>query len=106
MLLTQGAVADPPHNPGGPCLEDDQNVSSSSVAGYADVVQALDRIERNRIDLNRDWENRQMPMVSVDALEQYGLANIAHYPIIDITNAALSRMLMSGTARAGETPVA
>ena len=257
---SQVAVADPAHNPGGPCLQDDQNVSLSSVAGYADVVQALDRIERTsnglvdvasagtsgegrellyatvgtgptvfwlharihgnelhsteavlqilsllasgnpaaklirekltvvvipmynpdgaeanirqsttptRIDLNRDWENfaqpesvafwklwrdvapdlaldlhhmgqapivngtddlnqfqigarsidpsrmtaqqwltnRQMAMVSVDALEQYGLANIAHYPIIDITNAALSRMLMSGTAPVGETPV-
>jgi len=255
------AVAEPPHNPAGPCIQDDQNVSLSSVAGYADVVQALDRIERTsnglvdvasagtsgegrellyatvgngptvfwlharihgnelhsteavlqilsllasgnpaaklirdkltvvvipmynpdgaeanirqsttptQTDLNRDWEafvqpesvafwklwrdlkpelaldlhhmgeapvvngtddlnqfqigarsidpsrmtaqqwltNRQMAMVSVDALEQYGLANIAHYPIIDITNAALSRMLMSGTAPSGETPVA
>jgi hypothetical protein len=255
------ATADPPHNPGGPCIQPDQNVSLSSVAGYADVVQALDRIERtskglvsvssagtsgegrellyatvgdgpttfwlharihgnelhsteavlqildhlasgdprarlireqltvivipmynpdgaeanirqsttpNRIDLNRDWENfaqpesvafwklwrktapelaldlhhmgeapvvngtndlnqfqigarsiapsrmtaeqwltnRQMAMVSVDALDRYGLANIAHYPLIDITNAALSRMLMGGTAPAGETPAA
>ena len=254
------AVADPPHNPGGPCIQDDQHVSLSSVAGYADVVQALDRIQRTskglvdvasagtsgegrellyatvgtgpmvfwlharihgnelhsteavlqvlsllasgnpsaklirdrltvvvipmynpdgaeanirqsttptRIDLNRDWENfaqpesvafwklwrsvapdlaldlhhmgeapvvngtddlnqfqigarsidpsrmtaqqwltnRQMAMVSVDALEKYGPANIAHYPLIDITNAALSRMLMGGTAPAGETPV-
>ena len=40
------ATADPPHNPGGPCLQPDQNVSLSSVAGYEDVVQALDRIER------------------------------------------------------------
>jgi len=254
------ATADPTHNPGGPCIQSDQNVSLSSVAGYDDVVQALDRIERTsnglvtvasagqsgegrellyatvgtgpttfwlqarihgnelhsteaalqildlldsgnptaqlirenltvvvipmynpdgaeanirqsttptRIDLNRDWENfaqpesiafwrlwrdvapqlaldlhhmgqapivedtddlnqfqigarsidparmtaqqwmtnRQMAMVSVDALDQYGLANVAHYPIIDITNAALSRMLMGGTAPAGEQPV-
>ena len=49
--------------------------------------------------------NRQMAMVSVDALDRYGLANVAHYPLIDITNAALSRMLMGGTAPAGETPV-
>ena len=259
--LGASAAADPPHNPGGPCIQDNQNVSLESVAGYADVVQALDRIERTsnglvsvdsagqsgegrellyatvgtgpktfwlqarihgnelhsteavlqildrlasgsnfartirenltvtvipmynpdgaeanirqsttptRIDLNRDWENfaqpesvafwklwrdtapqlaldlhhmgqapivegtddlnqfqigarsidpsrmtaeqwltnRQMAMVSVEALDQYGLANVAHYPIIDITNAALSRMLMSGTAPAGETPVA
>ena len=254
------ATADPPHNPGGPCLQPDQNISLSSVAGYADVVQALDRIERtsgglvdvasagtsgegrdllyatvgrgpttfwlqarihgnelhsteavlqildhlasddpksrlireqltvvvipmynpdgaeanirqsttpNRIDLNRDWENfaqpesiafwrlwrdvapelaldlhhmgqapvvdgtddlnqfqigarsidpsrmtaeqwltnRRMAMVSVDALDRYGLANVAHYPLIDITNAVLSRMLMGGTAPTGEQPV-
>ena len=260
LVTSNIAVADPPHNPGGPCIQDNQNVSLSSVAGYADVVQALDRIERtsnglvdvasagtsgegrellyatvgtgptvfwlharihgnelhsteavlqilnllasgnptaklirdrltvvvipmynpdgaeanirqsttpNRIDLNRDWENfaqpesvafwklwravapdlaldlhhmgeapvvngtddlnqfqigarsidpsrmtaqqwltnRQMAMVSVDALERYGPANIAHYPLIDITNAALSRMLMGGTAPAGETPL-
>lgn len=254
------ASADPPHNPGGPCIQDDQNVSLASVAGYDDVVQVLDRIERTsrgtvtvesagqsgegrellyatvgtgpttvwvqarihgnelhsteavlqildlldsgnptartirdnltvviipmynpdgaeanirqsttptRIDLNRDWENfaqpesvafwklwrdvapelaldlhhmgqapivngtddlnqfqigarsidpsrmtdeqwltnRQMAMASVDALDRYGLANVAHYPLIDITNAALSRMLMGGTAPAGEQPV-
>ncbi len=254
------AVAEPPHNPGGPCIQDNQNVSLSSVAGYADVVQGLDRIQRTsngrvdvasagtsgegrellyatvgtgptvfwlqarihgnelhsteavlqvlgllasgnpaanlirdnltvvvipmynpdgaeanirqsttptRIDLNRDWEtfaqpesvafwklwrtvapdlaldlhhmgeapvvngtedlnqfqigarsidpsrmtaqqwltNRQMAMVSVDALERYGPVNIAHYPLIDITNAVLSRMLMGGTAPAGEAPV-
>ena len=29
----------------------------------------------------------------------------AHYPLIDITNAALSRMLMGGMAPAGEQPV-
>jgi hypothetical protein len=46
-----------------------------------------------------------MAMVSVEALDQYGLANVAHYPIIDITNAALSRMLMGGTAPAGEQPI-
>lgn len=261
MGAVSSATADPPHNPGGPCIQPDQNVSLSSVAGYADVVRSLDRIERtsdglvsvesagrsgegrdllyatvghgpttfwlharihgnelhsteavlqildhlasgdprarlirekltvivipmynpdgaeanirqsttpNRIDLNRDWENfaqpesvafwklwretapdlaldlhhmgqapvvdgtddlnqfqvggrsidpsrmtteqwrtnRQMAMVSVDALEKYGVANVAHYPLIDITNAVLSRMLMGGTAPAGETPVA
>ena len=40
------ATADPAHNPGGPCIRPDQNVSLASVAGYNDVVQALDRIER------------------------------------------------------------
>lgn len=259
-LMSAPASADPPHNPGGPCLQDDQNVSRASVAGYADVVRSLDRIERTshgtvdvasagqsgegrellyatvgdgpetfwlqarihgdelhsteaslqvldhlasgspaarevrenltvvvvpmynpdgaeanirqsttptRLDLNRDWENfaqpesvafwhlwrdvaptyaldlhhmseaptvegtddlnqfqiggrsidpsrmtaqqwltnRRMAMVSVDALEGYGVANVAHYPLIDITNAVLSRMLMGGTAPAGETPL-
>ncbi|NRQ39091.1 hypothetical protein HII36_45805 [Nonomuraea sp. NN258] len=40
------AVAEPPTHPGGPCLQDEQNVSRSSVAGYADVVRGLDRIAR------------------------------------------------------------
>ena len=46
LSSTTVAVADPPHNPGGPCIQPDQNVSLSSVAGYDDVVQVLDRIER------------------------------------------------------------
>lgn len=254
------AAADPSHVPGGPCIEENQTVSLASVAGYTDVVAALDRIERTsnglvtvgsagqsgegrellyatvgagpqvfwlqsrihgnelhsteaalqildyltsgapdarlvrerltvvviplynpdgaeanirqsttpqRIDLNRDWENfaqpesrafwhlyaqvrptyaldlhhmgqapivvgtddlnqfqvgarsidpirmtpaqwqtnRAMAMITVNALDQYGLANVARYPIIDITNAVISRMLMGGTAPAGETPI-
>lgn len=63
-------------------------------------------IDPSRMTAQQWLTNRQMAMVSVDALDQYGLANVAHYPIIDITNAALSRMLMSGTAPAGEQPVA
>jgi hypothetical protein len=43
---TPPAAADPPHQPGGPCIQENQNVSRSSVAGYADVVQGLDRIVR------------------------------------------------------------
>ena len=45
------ATADPAHNPGGPCIQSDQNVSLSSVAGYDDVVQELDRIERTSLGL-------------------------------------------------------
>ncbi|WP_199435047.1 M14 family zinc carboxypeptidase [Qaidamihabitans albus] len=261
LTLTGTAQADPPHRPGGPCIQDGQQVSRASVAGYADVVRELDRIERGsgglvdvasagtsgegrdllyatvgdgprtfwlqarihgdelhsteavlqvldrltsgspwarqvreqltvvvipmynpdgaeanirqsttptRTDLNRDWENfvqpesaafwrlwrdsapayaldlhhmseapvvagtddlnqfqigarsiapsrmteqqwrtnRAMAMVSVDALSGYGPVNIAKYPDIDITNAVLSRMLLGGTAPAGEQPVA
>ena len=62
-------------------------------------------IDPSRMTAEQWLTNRQMAMVSVDALEQYGVANIAHYPLIDITNAVLSRMLMGGTAPAGEQPV-
>ena len=259
-LAAMGQVAaDPTHNPGGPCIQDDQNVSRSSIAGYDDVVKTLDQIERSsrglvevfsagqsgegrellyatvgegenvfwlqarihgdellssdaalhmlkylaggspdakqirealtvvvipmynpdgaeanirgsttpfNIDLNRDWElfrqpesrafyelweefrprlaldlhhmssaprvegtddlnqfqiggrsisptrmtdeqwetNRRMAMVSVDALEEFGPANIAHYPLIDITNAVISRMLLGGPGPDGSDP--
>lgn len=257
--LSAPASAQPPHNPGGPCVQDPQHVSRASVAGYGDVVERLDQIEKSsqgavtvhsagrsgadrkllyatvgsgsdvfwlqarihgdelhsteaalqilkhltsgdpdarrireqltlvvvpmynpdgaeanirtsttpeRIDLNRDWEdfrqpesgqwyevwedlqprysldlhhmgsapvvedtddlnqfqigarsispsrmtdtqwrtNRQMAMTSVNALEQYGVANIARYPQIDITNAVLSRMLLGGPGPQGEDP--
>jgi hypothetical protein len=63
-------------------------------------------IDPARMTAQQWLNNRQMAMVSVDALDQYGLANVAHYPIIDITNAVISRMLMGGTAPSGEQPVA
>ncbi len=62
-------------------------------------------IDPSRMTAEQWLTNRQMAMVSVDALDHYGLANVAHYPIIDITNAVISRMLMGGTAPAGEEPV-
>lgn len=84
--------------------------------GQAPVVNGTDELNQfqigaRSIDPSRmtaeQWlTNRQMAMVSVDALDRYGLANVAHYPLIDITNAALSRMLMGETAPAGEQPVA
>lgn len=262
LLLAGTAIpasADPPHNPGGPCIQDPQHVSRASVAGYEDVVRRLNRIEHtshgkvtvhnaghsgegrdllyatvgsgpevfwlqarihgnelhsteaalqilkrlaggspvpklvrqeltvlvipmynpdgaeanirgsttpHRVDLNRDWEEfrqpesrawyrlwaesqptlaldlhhmgsapvvegtndlnqfqigaraispdrmtdeqwltgRQMSMVSVNALEQYGVANVARYPEIDITNAVLSRMLLGGPGPMGNDP--
>jgi zinc carboxypeptidase len=63
-------------------------------------------IDPARMTAEQWLTNRRMAMASVEALDHYGLANVAHYPIIDITNAALSRMLMGGTAPAGEQPVA
>ncbi|HEU4540438.1 MAG TPA: M14 family zinc carboxypeptidase [Jiangellaceae bacterium] len=83
--------------------------------GQAPVVNGTDdlnqfqigarSIDPQRMTVEQWLTNRQMAMVSVDALDRYGLANVAHYPLIDITNAALSRMLMGGTAPAGEQPV-
>ena len=48
--------------------------------------------------------NRQMAMISVDALRSLGTAGIARYPLIDITNAVLSRMLMGGPGPDGSSP--
>jgi hypothetical protein len=62
-------------------------------------------IDPSRMTDEQWLTNRQMAMVSVEALDRYGLTNVAHYPLIDITNAVLSRMLMGGTAPAGEQPV-
>lgn len=45
VALTGIAQADPPHRPGGPCLQERQQVSLASVADYSDVVRELDRIE-------------------------------------------------------------
>lgn len=83
--------------------------------GQAPVVDDTDdlnqfQIGARSIDPSRmtdeQWlTNRQLAMVSVEALDRYGPVNVAHYPLIDITNAALSRMLMGGTAPAGEQPV-
>ncbi|MQY14718.1 hypothetical protein SRB5_48940 [Streptomyces sp. RB5] len=63
-------------------------------------------IDPSRMTAEQWLTNRRMTMRSAEAIDRYGLANVAHYPVIDITNAALSRMLMSGTAPAGEQPVA
>jgi Zinc carboxypeptidase len=83
--------------------------------GQAPVVQGTDDLNQFQIGARsidparmtaEQWlTNRQMAMISVDALDKYGLANVAHYPIIDITNAVISRMLMGGTAPPGELPV-
>ena len=78
------------------------------VAGTNDLNQF--QIGARSIDPSRmtaaQWQtNREMAMVTVNALDQYGLANVARYPIIDITNAVISRMLMGGTAPPGMSPI-
>ena len=83
--------------------------------GEAPVVEGTDdlnafQIGARSIDPARmtteQWlTNRAMAMVSVDALADHGAVNIAKYPDIDVTNAVLSRMLLGGTAPAGEQAV-
>lgn len=46
-LLAVPAVAEPTMNPGGPCLQENQTVSRSSVPTYLDVEQQLRSIEHN-----------------------------------------------------------
>ncbi len=69
----QPAAADPPHRPGGPCIQENQNVSRSSVAGYNDVVQGLDRIARTSNGLvevqsaGRSGEGRELLYAKIGA---------------------------------------
>jgi hypothetical protein len=46
LFFVGQSAADPPHVPGGPCLQENQKVSLSSVANYQDVVRSLAQIER------------------------------------------------------------
>jgi Zinc carboxypeptidase len=61
-------------------------------------------IDPSRMTAEQWLTNRQMAMVSVDALERLGTAAIARYPLIDITNAVLSRMLLGGPGPDGGNP--
>jgi Zinc carboxypeptidase len=82
--------------------------------GQASRVQGTDelnsfQIGARSIDPSRmtalQWlTNRQMAMISVDALRSLGTAGIARYPLIDITNAVISRMLLGGPGPDGSDP--
>ena len=61
-------------------------------------------IDPARMTAQQWLTNRQMAMTSVDALRSLGTAGIARYPLIDITNAVLSRMLMGGPGPGGTNP--
>jgi hypothetical protein len=61
-------------------------------------------IDPSRMTALQWLTNRQMAMISVDALRSLGTAGIARYPLIDITNAVLSRMLMGGPGPGGSVP--
>jgi hypothetical protein len=61
-------------------------------------------IDPSRMTAEQWLTNRQMAMISVDAVERLGAAGVARYPLIDITNAVLSRMLMGGPGPDGTSP--
>jgi Zinc carboxypeptidase len=61
-------------------------------------------IDPSRMTAEQWLTNRQMAMISVDAIESLGTAGIARYPLIDITNAVLSRMLLGGPGPNGSDP--
>jgi zinc carboxypeptidase len=61
-------------------------------------------IDPSRMTAEQWLTNRQMAMISVDALRSLGTAGIARYPLIDITNAVISRMLLGGPGPDGSSP--
>jgi hypothetical protein len=80
----------------------------SSVVEGTDELNAF-QIGARSIDPSRMTEeqwltNRQMAMISVDAVSRLGTAHVARYPLIDITNAVLSRMIMGGPGHDGSDP--
>jgi hypothetical protein len=54
---------------------------------------------------DQQWlTNRQMALISVEAVQRLGTGNVARYPLIDITNAVISRMLLGGPGPDGSDP--
>jgi len=61
-------------------------------------------IDPSRMTAEQWLTNRQMAMISVGALDTPGTAGVARYPLIDITNAVISRMLLGGPGPDGSDP--
>ena len=61
-------------------------------------------IDPSRMTAEQWLTNREMAMISVDAVSRMGVAGVARYPLIDITNAVLSRMLLGGPGPGGSDP--
>jgi hypothetical protein len=61
-------------------------------------------IDPSRMTAEQWLTNRQMAMITVDALRPFGPVGIARYPLIDITNAVISRMLLGGPGPDGSDP--
>jgi hypothetical protein len=61
-------------------------------------------IDPSRMTEEQWLTNRQMALLSVDAVQRLGTGNVARYPLIDITNAVISRMLLGGPGPDGSDP--
>jgi hypothetical protein len=61
-------------------------------------------IDPSRMTAEQWLTNRQMALVSTAAVSRLGPGNVARYPLIDITNAVISRMLMGGPGPDGSDP--
>lgn len=61
-------------------------------------------IDPSRMTAEQWLTNRQMALISVDAVSKLGTGNVARYPLIDITNAVISRMLLGGPGPDGGDP--
>jgi Zinc carboxypeptidase len=61
-------------------------------------------IDPSRMTAEQWLTNRQMAMISTAAVSRLGTGNVARYPLIDITNAVISRMLLGGPGPDGSDP--
>jgi hypothetical protein len=61
-------------------------------------------IDPSRMTTEQWLTNRQMALISVDAVQRLGTGHVARYPLIDITNAVISRMLLGGPGPGGSDP--
>jgi Zinc carboxypeptidase len=61
-------------------------------------------IDPSRMTEEQWLTNRQMALLSVEAVQRLGPGNVARYPLIDITNAVISRMLLGGPGPDGSDP--
>ena len=61
-------------------------------------------IDPSRMTAEQWLTNRQMALISTAAVSQLGTGNVARYPLIDITNAVISRMLLGGPGPDGSDP--
>ena len=80
---------------------------ASRVAGTDQLNQfqiGARSIDPSRMTAEQWLTNRQMAMTSVEAVERMGNVGVARYPLIDITNAVLSRMLLGGPGPDGSDP--